>query len=147
MQNRGRILKLFISESGKSGRVEQLQLSLDANGVLHDKFYGKDAERSVLITSKDSYRLVKERSIDMKYGDLGENIVVDFNPYALPTNTLIKIGDVVLAISQHCTLCKSLSKIDSRVAKLLKDDRGVFAKVIKAGTINKDSKITYGKIE
>lgn len=147
MQNRGRILKLFISESGISGRVEQLQLSLDTNGILNDKFYGKGIERSVLISSKDSYKLVKEHSIDMKYGELGENIVVDFNPYALPANTPIKIGDAVLEISQRCTLCKSLSKIDSRLPKILKDDRGVFAKVIKPGVINKDSKIIYGEIE
>lgn len=143
MQNRGSVLKLFISESGKSGRVEQSQLSLDANGVLNDKFYGKDVERSVLISSIDSYKLTMEHNIEMKYGDLGENIVVDFNPYALPANTPIKIGDVVLEIIQRCTLCKSLSKIDSRVPKLLKDDRGVFAKVIKAGTIDQDSKVNY----
>lgn len=143
MQNRGSVLKLFISESGKSGRVEQSQLSLDANGVLNDKFYGKDVERSVLISSIDSYKLTMEHNIEMKYGDLGENIVVDFNPYALPANTPIKIGDAVLEIIQRCTLCKSLSKIDSRVPKLLKDDRGVFAKVIKAGTIDQDSKVNY----
>ena len=143
MQNRGKILKLFISESGKSGRVEQFQLSLDTNGVLNDKFYGNDVERSVLITSKESYRLAKEYSIDIKYGDLGENIVVDFNPYDLAANTLIKIGDAVLKITQHCTLCKSLSKIDSRVPKLLKDDRGVFAKVIKAGMIDQNSIVRY----
>ncbi|MEA3434009.1 MAG: MOSC domain-containing protein [Campylobacterota bacterium] len=143
MQNRGSVLKLFISESGKSGRVEQSQLSLDANGVLNDKFYGKDVERSVLISSIDSYKLTMEHNIEMKYGDLGENIVVDFNPYALPANTPIKIGDAVLEIIQRCTLCKSLSKIDSRVPKLLKDDRGVFAKVIKAGTIDQESKVNY----
>lgn len=139
----GKVLKLFISESGKSGRVEQPQLCLDANGVLNDKFYGKDVERSVLISSVDSYKLTMEHNIEMKYGDLGENIVVDFNPYSLPTNTLIKIGDVVLEIIQRCTLCKSLSKIDSRVPQLLKDDRGVFAKVIEAGTINVDAIVAY----
>ena len=146
MQNRGKVLKLFISESGKSGRVEQLDLCLDEKGVLNDKFYGKDVERSVLITSKESYRLVKERSIAMEYGELGENIMVDFNPYVLPAKTPIKIGDVVLEISQPCTLCNSLSKIDSSLPKLLKNDRGIFAKVIKSGTINKDSKIIYGEL-
>ncbi len=147
MQNRGKILKLFISESGKKGRVEQSQLSLDLNGVLNDKFYGKDVERSVLITSEASYRLAKERSIYIDYGELGENIVVDFNPYEFPQNFQIQIGEVILQTSQRCTLCKSLAEVDSALPKLLKNDRGVFAKVVKAGTIYKDSHVIYGKIK
>ncbi len=96
MQNRGKILKLFMSESGKSGRVEQSQLSLDANGVLNDKFYGKDVERSVLISSVDSYTLAKAHAIEMNHGELGENIVVDFNPYVFPSGFQIQIGDAEL---------------------------------------------------
>ena len=79
----------------------------------------------------------------MKYGDLGENIIVDFNPYTLEENSQIKIGEVTLEISQHCTLCKSLAKVDSKLPKLLKNDRGVFAKVIQAGKIDKDSEVIY----
>ena len=147
MQNRGKILKLFVSESGKSGRVEQSQLSLDANGVLNDKFYGKGIERSVLISSIDSYTLTKTHAIEMKYGALGENIVVNFNPYDFPSGTQIQIGEVVLEISQRCTLCKSLATIDSKLPKLLKNDRGIFAKVVKAGTIYRDSEVIYEGIE
>ena len=147
MQNRGKILKLFISESGKSGRVEQSQLSLDVNGILNDKFYGKELERSVLISSVDSYTLVKTHAIEMKHGELGENIIVDFNPYVLPSGVQIQIGEVVLEISQPCTLCKSLAKIDSKLPKLLKHDRGIFAKVVKAGTIYKDSHVIYERIK
>ena len=143
MQNRGKVLKLFISEPGKSGRIEQSQLLLNTKGVVNDKFYGKDVERSVLISSADSYLLVKEHAIELEYGVLGENIIVDFNPYAFSSGVQIKIGEVVLEISQNCTLCKSLTKIDSRLPKLLKNDRGIFAKVVKAGTIYRDSEVIY----
>ena len=53
----------------------------------------------------------------------------------------LTIGDLELEISQNCTLCKSLAKIDARLPKLLKDDRGVFAKVISSGTIRKGDNI------
>ncbi len=137
----GNVLELFISVSGKSKRENQLSLSLDSNGVLGDKFYGKNIERSVLITSKHSYDLATKNAIEMQHSDLGENILIDYNPYQLPTNSKFKIGDAILEISHHCTLCKSLVKVDRRLPKLLKDDRGIFAKVIQDGEIKKGDDI------
>jgi len=143
MKKTGKILKLFESHVGKNERVECLELRVDENGVLNDKFYAKDRERSVLISSIDSYLLATKNNIEMQYGDLGENIIVDFNPYHFPEKYQFQIGEVIFEISQYCTLCKSLTKIDSKLPKLLKNDRGVFAKVINSGSIHKDSKVIY----
>jgi len=143
MKKRGKVLKLFESHVGKSERVECSSLKLDEDGVLNDKFYAKDRERSILISSIESYTLAAKNDVTIQYGDLGENIVVDFNPYHFPENYQFQIGEVILEISQHCTLCKSLAKIDSKLPKLLKNDRGIFAKVIKLGMIYNDSTVTY----
>ena len=131
----GEVLELFISKESVDIML------LDENGVVNDKFYAKDIHRSVLISSIDSYILAKDRDIELEYGKLGENILIDYNPYRLKSGTKIKIGEAILEISQNCTLCKSLTKIDSKLPKLLKDDRGIFAKVIKAGEIKKRDKI------
>jgi len=135
MQEVGKILKLFISIKGIEKRVEKEQLSVDENGILEDKFYAKDRQRSILLSSKESYLLTQEHSIDLNYGTLGENILMDFNPYLLPVGTQLQIGEVILEITQACTICTHLSKIDKKLPKLLKDDRGIFAKVIKKGNI------------
>jgi MOSC domain-containing protein YiiM len=112
---------------------------VDKNGIVSDKFYAKNINRSVLISSEKSYKIASDNSIEMMYGDLGENILLDFNPYDLKEGTQLRIGSkensVILEISQHCTLCNSLSKVNSKLPKLLKDDRGIFAKVIQSGTI------------
>ena len=131
----GEVLELFVSKKSVD------RMLLDEKGVVNDKFYAKDIHRSVLISSIDSYILAKERDIELEYGKLGENILIDYNPYRLKSGTKIKIGEAILEISQNCTLCKSLTKIDSKLPKLLKDDRGIFAKVIKAGEIKKRDKI------
>jgi len=66
-----------------------------------------------LISTIESYELARAKGIEVGFGSLGENILMDFNPYNLPQNSRIKVGDeVVLEISQHCTLCKSLTSID-----------------------------------
>ena len=131
----GEVLELFVSKKSVD------RMLLDTKGVLDDKFYAKDIDRSVLISSLESYTLAHNQNIALKYGELGENILIDYNPYQLQSGTKIQIGEAVLEISQNCTLCKSLTKIDSKLPKLLKDDRGIFAKVIKAGEIKKRDKI------
>ena len=130
-----KVLKLFMNEQ------EHKNLKLDASGVIGDKHHGKDIDRSVLISSIYSYELAKENDIDLKYGKLGENILVDFNPYSFEIGKRIQIDNVVLEISKKCPICKTLSCINKKLPLLLKKDRGIFAKVIKEGTVTKDSKV------
>jgi len=137
----GKVLKLYISKSEKKTRNERERIFVDESGVVDDKFYGRDTKRSILIATKDSYDMAKNVGIDTPYSSLGENILIDFNPYSLDVGTHMKIGDTILEITQHCTLCKSLTKVDPKLPKLLKDDRGIFAKVIKSGYIFIDDAI------
>ena len=143
MQNKkvGKILELFVSVKGDLNRSNKTNIDLDTNGVKNDKFYGKNIKRSVLITSIASYDLSIQNDIDMNYGQLGENILIDYNPYHLKEGSKLIIGDVILEISHHCTLCKSLAKVDKNLPELLKEHRGVFAKVISSGIIHKDDTI------
>jgi MOSC domain-containing protein YiiM len=129
----GNISSLFYSPV--NGRTITKDFLLDTKGIVNDKHYDKDIERSVLITSLESYALAKKHGIDAAYGALGENLLIDYNPYHLPAGSRLKIGNVVLEISQPCTLCKSLTQVDTKLPKILKNDRGIFAKVIEAGCI------------
>ena len=108
-----------------------------------DKFYGHNTNRSILITSLDSYEIAKQNNIDINYGQLGENILIDFNLNVLKLNMQLKIGEVILEISQQCTICNSLSKIDKKLPKLLEHDRGIFAKIITGGIIKQDDIVEY----
>lgn len=140
----GKVLQLFISvkdEEGHTKTIKRNEITLDEKGVIDNKFYAKDPFRSVLISSSESYSLAKENNIDMPLGSLGENILMDFNPYHFSVGDRIKIGDVTLEITQDCTLCKGLSKVDSKAPKLLKDHRGIFAKTVTSGTIKIADKV------
>jgi len=138
-QKVGKIIELFYSTS--NGRINPTTLSLDELGVLKDKYYNKNIQRSVLISSQDSYSLAAKHGVNAPYSSLGENILIDYNPYALTPGRRLSIGELVLEISQNCTLCNSLAKVNAKLPEILKDDRGIFAKVIKAGSIFKDDSI------
>ncbi|PIF03939.1 MAG: MOSC domain-containing protein [Arcobacter sp.] len=137
----GQIKKLFISSVLENKRIEKNSIKIDLNGIIDDKFYNKNNDRSILLTSIDAYKLMEEKNIKAHYGQLGENILVDFNPYSLEKGTKILIGNTILEITIECTICKFLTKIDKKVPKLLKKDRGVFAKVIKGGFLNLNDSI------
>jgi MOSC domain-containing protein YiiM len=134
----GKVLKLFItSDDGKKKRESVERIELNNEGILHDKFYAQNIQRSVLLTSRESYIMASNKDIEIDYGSLGENILLDVNPYSLDAGKRLFIGNVELEITQSCTLCKGLSTLNSKLPKLLKDDRGVFAKVISGkGIIN-----------
>lgn len=134
----GKVLRLFISQKNRAGETEALEqeeITLDEQGVISDKFHGKELQRSVLLSSIDSYTLAETNNMDMPYGSLGENILIDFNPYHFNIGDRIQIGAVLLEITQNCTLCKGLSKVDAKAPKLLKEHRGIFAKTITNGSI------------
>ena len=137
MEKVGKVHALFISDKETKTLCRKTVISLDHQGIHGDKHYGSAIERTVLISSIESYNLVeKQVEISMPYGYLGENLLLDFNPYSLPLGSQLKIGTCILEITQNCTLCSHLSALDKRIPKLLKNDRGIFAKVIQHGEIH-----------
>ncbi len=124
---------------------EKLELIKD-HGIKNDKFALKNLEQSVLIVPIDAYNITKDEGIDLEFGSLGENILVDFNIMQIPVNTQIKIGDAIVEITQKCTMCNHLSVFDKRVPKLVKDHRGVYCKIIKSGIIQKGMEVEICQI-
>ncbi len=140
----GIVTELFISVKNKE-RENKNEIVMDIEGILEDKYYNKEIDRSILITSIDSYILAKDNGIDIKYGSLGENILIDLNPYNLNFGDKLLIGEVILEITHNCTICNSLAKVDPNLPKILKTDRGIFAKTFKGGKIQKNDKVTILK--
>ena len=90
----GKILELFYSTN--DGRVNTTTLTLDEKGIVEDKYYDKDVQRSVLIASIESYKLAFNHGIEMPYGALGENLLIDYNPYNLKPGTRLRIANLEL---------------------------------------------------
>jgi len=143
----GKVLKLFITNNNiEKTRISMTSVDVDALGVLGDKFYNQNSQRSILITSAESYKITQENNIDIGEGSLGENILIDISPYHLVAGDEIRIGKTLFQITQNGTLCKGLSSVHSKLPKLLKHDRGVFAKVVKnEGKISLDDSVTIFK--
>lgn len=141
MKQIGTIKELFISHKETKKRVQKESICIDNNGILEDKFYNKDINRSILLTSTFAYELLKNENISFKYGMLGENLFVDFNPYHYKEGTKLFINNTILEITKECTICNLISSIDKKAPKILEHNRGVFAKVIQRGTLCRNDEI------
>jgi len=119
------------------GEFKQTQsLHFDEGGIIGSKHHNSKIERSVLLSSTLTYEKVKKNKINIKASALGENILLEaFDLAHLKPFKKFQIGNVIFEITQNCTLCRGLSQLDARLPKLLKDDRGIFAKVIQAGIV------------
>ncbi len=140
----GKVLEIFSAKMGQSGlprpKVESLELIVDY-GIKNDKFAQKNLEQTVLIVGKNSYELAKENAIELKYGSFGENILLDFDPHKFSIGDIFNIGESSIQITQICSICSHLSVFDKKLPTLLKDNRGLYCKILSSGIIKKDMKV------
>ncbi len=134
----GKVLNTFSARKGQSGmprpKVDKLSLIYEF-GIKDDKFAGEDEKKSVMIVGKHAYDLVKENEIDIEYGSLGENILLDFNPHDYNVGTKFQIGEAVIEITQACTICNHLTVFDDDLPIIVQDCRGLYCKIVKGGDI------------
>ncbi len=136
-----KILELFFADNQLAGRQKSQELYLDFGGVVGDKFYNKKIDRSILITGLIAYEMAKDEGIELKFGDLGENILVDFDTRLLKSGERLISKDIILEVTKPCTICQHLSIYDSKLPMLIKETRGVYLKVINGGTIKKGDEL------
>ncbi len=137
----GKVLDTFSARTKESSmprpKVESLNL-IEDYGIEFDKFAGKNIDQTVMIVGINSYELAKSRDINIVYGTLGENILLDFDPHEYSEGTQFKIGEAIIEMTIVCSICKHLTVFSNQLPKLLKSHRGVYCKIIKSGIIEKD---------
>ena len=136
------VLALFIADATTKKTIAVDEILCDCHGIKGDKHYGKNPDRSVLLTSTYAYELAKNENIQMQYGMLGENILVDFDLKNLKPGDRLRLGKVVVEVAQNCTLCNHLAQIDKKLPKLLRTDRGIFTRVITGGRLHPQDEVS-----
>ena len=141
MNELGKVLKTFSATIESSGLPRPLvsELNLIENyGIQNDKFAGKKLDQTVMIVGVKSYEIAKENNIDLAFGCLGENILLDFDPHCLEVGEELFIGDSIIQITQICTVCNHLNVFDKNLPTLLKGHRGLYCKIIRSGIIKEN---------
>lgn len=131
------ILNLFYKPNRYKPMVETSELSVSTSGITG----AVDAPpiRHVLIVPTSTLA-----EFQLKPGDLRENLVVDDfaigDLHALPSGTVVAIGDVLVRLTIHCEPCPRLSHLVPDF-KTLKGKRGYLGTCLTSGTVRLGAKI------
>lgn len=136
-QIEGIIVALSVSEirGVKKHNVESAEF-IEDYGIKGDAHAGK-WHRQISLLSIESIKSFNESTgYVIKPGDFAENVTVGgMKLLDLPVGSQIKMGNVVLEITQHGKQCHTDCEIFRTVGKCAMPTEGIFAKVIKGGIV------------
>lgn len=140
-----KVVSVNISEEKGVIKKPVDQIVLNEKGVENDAHAG-DWHRQVSLLAKESIAKFEEvlgRKLD--FGEFAENITTEgITLYTMKPGDLLRIANVELEVTQIGKKCHGDGcAIFSQVGKCVMPKEGIFAKVLKTGTIQPGDEIIY----
>ena len=112
-------------------------------GIQNDAHANSETHRQVSFLAMESIKKMQDMGLDVHEGDFAENITTSsIDLLALPIGSKITIGDeTLLEISQHGKVCHTPCAIYHQAGTCVMPKEGIFAKVLKGGTIKTGDRI------
>lgn len=112
-------------------------------GVVGDAHAGPGIRQISLLAAED-IESMGAKGADLKHGDFAENITTRaIELSSLPVGTRLRIGAVLLEITQIGKECHSGCAIMKTVGSCIMPKKGVFARVVEGGEITREDTGTY----
>lgn len=120
--------------------VEAVELRVD-HGIIGDAHAG-NWHRQISLLAQESINKMRALGLDVTTGDFAENITTSgIDLVGLPVGSCLQVGETVLEITQIGKECHTRCAIFQQAGDCVMPKEGVFAKVIKPGSIKPGSAI------
>jgi len=127
-----------VSLSGKKGERKNPVVSAqlrENHGVIGDAHAG-EGKRQVSLLAEESIRKMRSMGLDVGPGDFAENITTrDMELSALPVGTRLAVGEAVLRVTKIGKECHSRCGIYLQAGDCVMPQEGIFAVVVRGGTV------------
>ena len=112
-------------------------------GLEGDAHAGSARQVSLLaIEEVEAFRERSKGAVELPPGIFGENLLIEgFDLARCPVGTTFQIGEVVLTLTQIGKQCHSGCTIMQRTGECIMPREGVFAKVVKGGTVHTGDRV------
>ena len=121
--------------------VPEIQLKID-HGIVGDAHAG-NWHRQVSLLAQESVDKMKAVFPDIPVGAFAENILTEgLTLYTLPVGTRLRIGEVLLEVTQIGKECHAHCAIRQQVGDCVMPREGIFTIVLEEGTIRSGDAIT-----
>jgi len=111
-------------------------------GIIGDAHAGTE-NRQVSLLTAESIEKMKAKGLDVVSGDFAENITTEgIDLLSLKIGSRLKAGsDIILEISQIGKVCHTKCRIYYQAGDCLMPREGIFARVVKGGTLRPKDKL------
>ena len=138
-----KVIAVCISE--KKGEIkhpiEEAEIKID-HGIVGDAHAGNWHRQISLLANESVDKMRDKAPINLKAGDFAENILTEgIILHELPVGTMLKIGEVILEVTQIGKECHNDCAIKKQVGICVMPLEGIFCKVIKEGKIKAGDEI------
>lgn len=130
------VMSVCVSEHKGTKKLPVPCVTLKENhGIIGDA-HAANWHRQVSLLADESADKIRALGMDISAGDFAENILTrGIGLKALPVGTRLTVGEAELELTQIGKECHSDCEIKRLTGKCVMPTEGVFAKVIKGGTI------------
>ena len=112
-------------------------------GLVDDAHSDSNSHRQVSLLAIESINKMRSMGYELKPGDFAENLTTEgVDLPHLPVGTRLSVGaEVLLEVTQIGKECHTGCAIFKKVGKCIMPKEGIFAKVMKGGTVNEGDAI------
>ncbi len=130
-------IKAVCTSKEKGAKKQNIKIGVlkENFGIVGDAHAG--SRRQVSLLAEESIEKMKNKGLDINFGDFAENIVTSgIDLKNLPIATKIRIGkNAILEVTQIGKVCVSRCAIYYKTGDCIMPKEGIFAKVLKGGII------------
>ena len=113
------------------------------HGIEGDAHAG-DWHRQVSLLAEEDIQGMRGRGIEIGFGDFAENITTrGIELWSLPVGTRLAVGAALLVVTQIGKECHHGCAISRTVGDCVMPRRGVFARVLRGGEVDRESRCHY----
>ncbi len=118
-------------------------------GILEEGFglkgdaHGGDWHRQVSLLSTEQIAVMKEKGLEVVPGSFAENLTTQgFDLGSVKVGDRLRVaGEIVLEVTQIGKECHTRCAIYHKIGECIMPEQGVFARVLKGGTVSKGDPI------
>lgn len=137
----GKILAICTSPKRGTVKTEVPEATLTPEWGIETDAHGGNWHRQVSLLSAEKIENFRKK-IWVDYGAFGENLVVEgFDFRNLPVTSRFQVGEVVLEMTQIGKECHNDCAIKKAVGRCVMPTEGIFAIVVKEGTVRAGDEI------
>ena len=143
----GKVIAVCTSERRGIQKTNIHSAQFRENWGIEGDAHAGDWHRQVSLLSFDKIEAVRARGAEVGDGAFGENLVVEGIDFrSLPVGTVLECNGVVLEMTQIGKECHSHCEIFKKMGECIMPTEGVFARVIRGGTISEGDRMEVRRV-